>query len=381
MQNSEQPSIAGRRDAEARVNSRGRLRNRRGVTLLLVAMLAVTLLTCLAVVVDMSRMYNQKNDLQTAADAAALAGVIQQTYDTTFTVDSARSFGQKNQVLYKNITVNAADVICGKWNAVTRTYLGDSGHCGGQENAVTVTVRDSARYLFPGLLGTSKQVTAVARAYSAYVGAQKCVKPWAIPYVTLTKTLQPTNPDTLRNLDAVDIDLLRTMTQAQRTFKLKIGSPPNQGNFGSLDINDPNPNAPNGGANLYKWNITNCNSRVIAPGDTLQTESGGATGPTGTGIMDYCDSHGDFTGANWQSGGDCLDSRGNLGITTKAALWSQAADKGGGKYDVIVRQIVAFVLQNLSSTAEVTGYFLPINTGGAITTTATTTQRPILLPY
>jgi hypothetical protein len=161
---------------------------------------------------------------------------------------------------------------------------------------------------------------------------------------------------------------------------LKIGSPPNQGNFGSLDINDPNPNAPNGGANLYKWNITNCNSRVIAPGDTLQTESGGAAGPTGTGIMDYCDSHGDFTGTNWQSGGDCLNSQGTLGITTKAALWSQAADKGNGKYDVIVRQIVSFVLERLSATAEVTGYFLPIKTGGAVTFTPTTTQRPILVP-
>jgi hypothetical protein len=381
MQNSVSLKSAEPLESTAQWKPLPRLTNRRGVTLLIVAMLSVTLLTVLAVVVDMSRMYNQKNDLQTAADAAALAGVIQQIDDTAHTVDSAVSFGQKNKVLYSSITVNPADVVCGQWNASTQTYLGDSGHCGGSDNAVTVTVRDAARYLFPGLLGASKQVTARARAYAAYVGAQKCVKPWAIPYVTLTKTLQPTNPDTLRDLDAVDIELLRTMTPAQRTFKLKIGSPPTLGNFGSLDISDPNPNAPNGGANLYKWNITNCNSRVIAPGDILQTESGGAMGPTGSGIMDYCDSHGDFTGANWQNGGDCLDSSGNLGITTKAALWSQAADKGGGKYDVIVRQIVAFVLQNLSSTAEVTGYFLPIKTGGAITTTATTTQRPILLPY
>jgi Flp pilus assembly protein TadG len=379
MQNSEQPRIAGPRDAYAGLNSRGRLKNRRGVTLLIVAMLAVTLLTCLAVEVDMSRMYNQKNDLQTAADAAALAGVIQQIDDTTYTVDSARSFGQKNQVLYKNITVNAADVICGRWNAVTQTYLGDSGYCGGADNTVTVTVRDSARYLFPGLLGTSKRVTATARAYAAYVGAQKCVKPWAIPYVTLTKTLQPSNTDTLRYLDSVDIQLLKTMTKAQRTFMLKIGAPPDQGNFGSLDIPDPNPNAPNAGAALYKWNITHCNSRIIGIGDELDTETGGKTGPTIAGVEDYCD-EGLRTFDN--ATGNCLDENGNIGIVTKAALWSQRTDKGGGKYTVTVRQIVSFVLENMSGIpdAAVTGYFLPIKTGGAITTIATTTQRPILVP-
>jgi Flp pilus assembly protein TadG len=379
MQNSEQLRHAQLRGLRVGGHANSRLKNRRGVTLLIVAMLSVTLLTILAVVVDMSRMYNQKNDLQTAADAAALAGVIQQIVDTTYTVDSSVSFGQKNQVLYSNITVNPADVVCGHWNAITQSYLGDSGHCGGTENTVTVTVRDSARYLFPGLLGTTKQVTAVARAYAAYVGDQKCVKPWAIPYVRLTKTLQPTNLDTLRDLDSVDIDHLKTWTKAQRTFMLKIGAPPNSGNFGSLDIPDPNPNAPNGGANLYKWNITNCNSRVIGPGDTIQTETGGKTGPTVDGVMQFCDDHGTYTGGK-KPPGDCLDDNGNLGIVVKAALWSQAADKGNGKYDIIIRQIVSFVLENLSANEEVTGYFLPIKTGGVITTTVTTTQRPILVP-
>ncbi|HEY8165685.1 MAG TPA: pilus assembly protein TadG-related protein [Gemmatimonadaceae bacterium] len=378
MKNSEKRGNRGRRGTRAPTLAKGQLENRRGVTLLVVAMLSVTLFTCLAVVIDMSRMYNQKNDLQTAADAAALAGVIQQIDDTAHTVDSAVSFGQKNKVLYSPITVNPADVVCGQWDAVTQTYLGNAGHCGSTENTVTVTVRDSARYIMAGLLGTSKQVTAKARAYAAYVGAQTCVKPWAIPYVTLTKLLQPTNPDTLRDLDAVDIQRLKSMTKAQRTFMLKIGAPPDAGNFGSLDIPDPNPAAPNAGAALYKWNIEQCNSRQIAAGDSLYTETGGKTGPTIAGVEDYCDFKGTFD----NSTGNCLDENGNLGIVTKAALWSQRTDKGGGKYTVTVRQIVSFVLENMSGIpdAAVTGYFLPIKTGGAITTTATTTQRPILIP-
>lgn len=358
-----------------RANAARRLKNRRGVTLVIVALVSVTLLTVLAVVVDMSRMYNQKNELQTSADAAALAGVIEQFTDTLTTVDSAVSYGGKNTVLQKTITVNPADVICGFWNAATQTYVGDSDHCGASDNAVTVTVRDSARYIFAGLLGTSKQVTALARAYAAYVGNQKCIKPWAVPYTLLTKTLQPSNTDTLRDLDETDAELLRSMTKAQRTFKLKIGTPPNAGNFGSLYIPDEDPDAPNGGANLYQYNITDCNSTLIGPGDTLETQTGNMKGPTDKGVEDFCEATGSFN----KSTGDCYDSHGNLGIPTKAALWSQGTTKDNGNFAVIVRQIVSFVLENLSSDTEITGYFLPLKTSGAITTTVTSTQRPILV--
>lgn len=353
--------------------SRVSTHNRRGAILVVVAFLSVALLTVLAVVVDMSRMYNQKNELQTAADAGALAGMIAQLADTLTTIDSAVSFGAKNSVLQTPISVVSADVICGKWDDVTHTYLGDSDHCGATENAVTVTVRDSARYIFSGLLGTSKQITAMARAYAAYVGAQKCVKPWAIPYTTLTKTLQPVslNPDTLRNLDTMDIRLLRT--PPKDSFMLKIGTPPNSGNFGSLDI--PNPDAKGGGANLYNYNIVNCNSTLIGPGDTINTETGDMKGPTDKGVADFCAAHGSFE----KSTGNCYDTNHNLGIVTKAALWSYGTTKANGNFAVIIRQIVSFVLENLSSDTEITGYFLPINTSGAITTTVTTTQRPILV--
>jgi Flp pilus assembly protein TadG len=369
-------SVKGSRQHKRLPAGRGGLKNRRGVAMMIVAILTVALLTILAVVVDMSRMHQQKNELQTVADAAALAGIIELISDTTYTVDSAVSYGQKNRVLQTGITVNPGEVICGRWNANTQTYLGDQGHCGRNENTVTVTVHDSARYLFPALLGTSKTITAVGRAYAAYVGDQKCVKPWAIPYTTLTKLLQPANTDSLRDLDSVDIAALKSMTVAQRTFMLKIGSPPNSGNFGSLHIPDADPDAPNGGANLYQYNITDCNSTPIGPGDTIETETGNMKGPTNKGVEDFCEENGTFN----KSTGNCYNNQGTLGIPTKAALWSYGTTKSNGNFAVVVRQIVSFVLENISNATEITGYFLPIKTGGAITTTVTTTQRPILVP-
>lgn len=356
------------------------MRNRRGSTILLVALISVTMLTFLAVVVDMSRMYTQKNELQTAADAAALAGMIAHIEDTSLTVDSARSFGIKQTVLQSPITVATADVVCGKWDDVNHIYLGDSDHCGPSENAVTVTVRDSARYIFTGLLGTTKQVTAMGRSYAANVGATQCVKPWAMEYSVLTKLLQPGNTDYYRDLDAYDIEQLKTRTPAQLTFTLRSQTNTEAlgpANYGSLNIANPDPDAPKTdvGGSLYRYNIGHCNLTLIGPGDILTTKPGGTTGPTLQGAEDYCQP--------LANNGDCMNADGTVGIKTKTALWSQATDKGNGTYDVTVRQIVAWKLMHIvpngQTKGDVSGYFLPLKTGGAITTTVTTIQRPILV--
>ena len=168
------------------------------------------------------------------------------------------------------------------------------------------------------------------------------------------------------------------MSIADRTFLLKIGSPPASGNFGSLSIPDAQDPRANGGA-LYKSNIVNCNSTPIGPGTELDTETGGMVGPTKDGIEQFCELNGTFN----QSTGDCNEAGfvtgGETGIVVKAALWSQLTNKGKGNYSVVVRQIVAFRLDNVSKDAEVRGHFLPIVTNGGITPLNTTIKRPILV--
>ncbi len=354
------------------------LKSRRGAILVLAAFIMVAVLGVLVIVVDISRIYVQKNELQTAADASALAGTIELIVGSSAAAikDTAISYAAKNKANGAAVSVGTADIACGLYDAATHTYLGNSGTCDAAQNAVTVTARAPAKYSFVGFLSASNQVTAVARAYGAYVGATKCIKPWAIPYTKLTKTLQPANLDTLRNIDSVDTRILRTMTVAQRTFTLKIGSPPNAGNFGSLDIPSTDPSAPNNGANLYEYNITNCNPTLIGAGDTLQTETGNMKGPTVKGIADFCTANGSYD----NSTGNCYESNGTLGIVVKAALWSQSTIKANGNFSVIVRQIVSFVLENINnSDASIRGHFLPYLTTGEITSTRTTVQRPILV--
>lgn len=353
-----------------------RLRNRRGAVLFLAAFLMVVVLGMLVVVVDMSRMYTQKNELQTAADAGALAGVYEllTAKPEVDVKDSAVSYGQKNQVLRQNITVDTADVICGIWDEANQTYLGDSPQCGPAENTVAVTTRGAANYIFPLFMNSNVQLAVTARAFAANIGETDCIKPWAIPYTRLTLKLQPTNPDSLRNLDALDLELLASLSVAQRTFLLKIGSPPESGNFGSLRIPDPTDPSLNGGA-LYKSNIINCNGTGIGPGSELDTQTGNMVGPTKNSVAEFCENSGTFDSVT----GDCYDYKNSLGITVKAALWSQLTDKGNGNYAVIVRQIVSFKLTNVSKQADITGHFLPIVTNGGITPLKTTVMRPILV--
>lgn len=353
-----------------------RLRNRRGAILVLAAFVMVVVLGMLVVVVDISRMYTQKNELQTAADAGALAGVYELlTGMSEVTVkDSAVSFGEKNTVLRQAIDITPADVVCGVWDEATRTYQGDSPQCGAGENTVAVTARGAANYTFPLFMGGNKTLVATARAYAANVGATRCIKPWAIPYIKLTRTLQPANNNELRPLDTMDLRLLTDLSPAARTFLLKIGSPPNSGNFGSLDIPDPDDPRANGG-NLYKSNIIKCNNSLIGPGDIVDTQTGNMAGPTERSVAEFCAANGTYN----DSTGDCYETDGTLGITVKAALWSQATTKDNGNYAVIVRQIVSFKLTNISKDAEVSGYFLPIVTPGGITPIKTTIMRPILV--
>ena len=352
-------------------------RDRRGAILVLAAFMMVVVLGMLVVVVDFSRIYVQKSDLQTAADAAALAGVMElaEGASNTMIKDSAATYGQKNKAVGQTLSIVAGDITCGIWDDPSRSYSDDSGTCTPVHNAVTVTTKANSTNSIVNILSGVWQIKATARAFAAYVGASKCIKPWAIPYTRLTKTLQPTNTDTLRNITEEDAELLRAMTEEERTFMLKIGAPPNSGNFGSLEIPSSDPDAPNAGANLYRYNIEECNPTLIGPGDTIDTEPGGMNGPTKNGVAAFCEANGSFD----NSTGNCYDENGNPGIVVKAALWSQGTTRDNGRFAVVVRQIVSFVLENISSDVEITGYFLPYLTVGEIVPTPTTLQRPILV--
>jgi Flp pilus assembly protein TadG len=112
------------------------IKSQRGVSAVVIAIALVVLLGFAALAIDVGFLYATRNELQNIADAAALAATRQlgATYQTltpaqqkTYVCDPstivpiAQAVALKNQAAQKNIVINAADVVIGRWAGGTLT--------------------------------------------------------------------------------------------------------------------------------------------------------------------------------------------------------------------------------------------------------------------
>lgn len=116
------------------------LENSRGAVAIMVALTMTVLLAMGAAAIDIGHALVARNELQNAADAAALAGArtlgvayegmtpaAMATYtltggDRTAIVAAAQTTSALNKAAAVNVSVNAADVQIGLWNSATRTF-------------------------------------------------------------------------------------------------------------------------------------------------------------------------------------------------------------------------------------------------------------------
>ncbi|MGZ8492368.1 MAG: pilus assembly protein TadG-related protein [Gemmatirosa sp.] len=153
----------------------------------LVAVLMVGLVGCVALAVDLGRLYLVGAELQTAADAAALAAAraLQLSYDAS----SGGAEGEANDVARRNragnaaVTVSGADVRAMSYNPATGTSTATTWSAA---NAVEVTVRRAGTYIFGKIFGTvAPSVSRKSVAWIANVTRVNCLKPIALPYSAL----------------------------------------------------------------------------------------------------------------------------------------------------------------------------------------------------
>jgi len=166
----------------------------------MVALGLVVFVGFLAFGIDLGQMYVVRNDLQNAADAAALAGAAALVQDVNndgvaeFNPDLARTAAKdcanKNRSLGApaELTVADADVVIGRWDLATKTL--DTNAAPNQVNAVQVTVRRTGAdnpqvqtFLGNALgAGDKKDVEALATAFLDVAGTSSSDIPFAIPY-------------------------------------------------------------------------------------------------------------------------------------------------------------------------------------------------------
>lgn len=403
-----------------------RLRNRKGIFIVLFGLLFMVLMAASAMAIDMSRIWTMRNELQTAADAGALAGAVQLNppHDRGGSGQKVRDsvywMARLNTALYDTVRVD--EMNAGIWDDVAQTFTGSSWT---NATAVEVVVSHGTNKLIMGALGiAAPRVKARAIAWAnAPVDNSNCMKPWTMPYTVLMDLVNRRrvadgtltgDPDSFDNLtrDFTDYDrqLLGNMSDAERTFTLKMGSGQGlddpvpgstmPGNFQAVQLPrhwsaegtvwpDGTP-SPGGGAAEYRDAIEGTHCYPLGVGDILDVKPGDMVGPTLQAVEKENPGDLNYICASIASNGDCMSDAGTAGVDIKTAF-HQCLSGCNGATTVTVRMIGSFTLSKMYKTngnqnqgefwdrGQIVGIFKPLASTGPVGSAPTTIQKIILV--
>jgi Flp pilus assembly protein TadG len=382
--------------------------------------LFVSLMAAAGISIDFARIWVMRNELQTAADASALAGAVQygnKPDNLDYQIDSAsRNFAALNKAMGAAVVVDS--VILGNWtdtppNGVwTPLCRVVSGTCVAigtppspvpPKNAVRTVVSHTTNGLIMSALGiTAPNVHARATAWAdAPVPTSNCIKPWSIPYAVLMQRINTHRgiandfAGLTRPFDQnLDMQALREMTDAERSFTLKQGpdgandpypdGSTAPGNFQRIqlpkykdaeDYSTPWPEGNSNGTPDYKDAISGSTCHTLGIGDSLATLTGNTPQPTLDAIVPgVCASL--VNDEQSPNNGNCINAQGGVGVDIKAAF-HQCLNNCNGMQFVEVKMLGAFTLTKVYpnkengpnpswETGEIQGTFKPVTAGGPI---------------
>jgi hypothetical protein len=334
-------------------------------------MLGVVLFMFVGIAIDFGRMYAFKSQLQTRADAAAMAGIVDvQNGKPTSAPNSALAYLQLNPVEMSLAAVAIDTVEPGTYTTAGGFTL--LGAWDANVTAVRVKAHYPAAYTAARIFGfDTLLLRSVGVAAQGYVGKTDCIKPIAMPYSQLLQTLGKDPANTAYDLTTADIARLATITQASNlTFKPGSQSTSNgiPGNFYIIDfpVIDTVNNSPiqGGGTPVYQAGLQGCPSgNTVGPGDYLQYEQGDKAGGTKAAMQQLCGG-----GGNQQFFLPCV----NGPVPIKMAIWDYTTNKFTGKDAVHVKYIGAFAITGYDGRGQlddITGYFTSLITTGTMTST------------
>jgi len=330
------------------------------------------------IAIDASRLYVMRAQLQTVADATAIAAVVEvNNKRPTNATTVALQYVPQNLVQRTSATVNAADVEPGSWNFATNSFTPLASWTDPAVAAVRVTARYPGAYTFARVFGGTGQ-TVSARAVGAigYVSNSDCIKPFAVSYQTLLNVLYPPagTKNTSYNLTPQDIQTLSAMSYPGNAITLLQGNSNTltNGNIAQVQVSSPW-----NGNNAYTDAITGtCPNIQIGPGTILHGDPGNGGGQTKNALKTYCDANGGST----SQGSQTFTCNGQPKV--KLVLWDQNNGLSGANLTVRVRYVGVFAITSFaggSGSTQVTGYFSTMATTGGFTGTPTPTKGAIAL--
>jgi Flp pilus assembly protein TadG len=334
---------------------------RRGAVLVMATAAMTGLMVITAIAVDVSRLYVLRTELQTAADAAALAAARQLNGTRTLAGAVALSTAQANRALDSLVAIDSMRF--GIWRPASRTFEPTAGPIGA--DAAQVTVARTTTYLLGRFV--SRQPLRVAARATAWAGApamrSSCVAPWFILHHDYMAAFGKEHEDMLSH---EDIRRLRDTATDRRwlTVKLKRSGSSNDrpapGIFYGMELPTPySGEPPRQGNNAYRQNITDCNR--MERGWVARTEPFNTTKTqTLPGIEQLCKP---------LVAGVCLNERGGIGVPITVSIFCTGPEHRGGTMWFQVEWMTGFMVtgaKQTSSHVEVTGYLIPVEGTGEI---------------
>jgi Flp pilus assembly protein TadG len=356
----------------------------RGLVAIIVAICLIMLLGFGAFAVDVGFLYMKKNELQNAADAAALAGAFalaSHPGDLTAVRNITVDYGRHN-LTAQDVPLNAITV-----SDITFFTAPGFSH----PNQVEVTVqRTQARgnavtlFLAQALGFQIANVDATARAEYYQVdeeAGQGCLKPFVVPakftWTDLNNNgvcdLWPQNQseeNTITNVQKYDPD-----TEIGTQVVLKYGNQNNlvPGQYQPVDfppVNKGDPQKETGG-DIYRENIEGCTGSnsiaTVAAFDQLLTETGNMVGPTKQGVNYLIDLDRD---AHWVGGimghiegSSYPDPLGSPRVAL-IAVYDPTLPPSPGRDKVTVLQVVGMFIESVANDGTVIGRLTKAPGGG-----------------
>lgn len=357
----------------------------RGAILVHVAFVLVAVMALSTLVFDFGVLWVGRNQVQNAADAAALAGSITVAYDNpSWAINEAA-------VRESAYAVSQSNLVWGQPPKVEPASDITIGVC---EEGVNTCVRvDAFRnkergnplpMIFGKLIGLDTQnVRATATAMIQPANATGCLKPWGIPdrWIENNPVAGEWTQDSEFNaydrdgnlLPNPDVYIAPTVnapgsgftveTDFGRQLTLKTSTDPIAGGFyNALQLTGP-------GGDNYRQNISTCANVTFRIGDRIPIEPGNMIGPTTQGVEDLVALD---PGATWIGGSSpiansCVDTGGCPGLAVSPRIvvvpvydvneYAAEGATSGRHTAVHVRNILGFFIERMNGN-DVVGYIV-----------------------
>ena len=380
--------------------SKSSMSNRRGAIVVMTGIFIIALMLIAAVSVDASRIFSAKNELQTATDAAALAGAVQLLEDSSTALDTAEVYALRNRV--EQSSVDSVQAQPGVWHPAERYFE----LAGPPWNAIRVTAKHALPLSLARVFGDSTvTITTSAVAWSsAPIAETGCAKPIAVPYGRLLEVLgypswtnMDLTDDDIRNLREMDpkpdVSLLYGSNAADSNWY----NSPNDDEYFPVDIDslwrrgDPTSYLRDSvSSNTFRSYMvgppTGRCSRTVFPGDQIRSEPGNKIQSIQQGLDSLCTLQGgDFDGNR------CYSDDGNtVEIPMKVVFWQDDAIYWDNPNRALlrVRMNGSFIFKEfwplddpeVEARGALVGYFDVVRDFGVVDDTAPSTLvRPVLV--